>query len=164
MNPDETKQISITGALKKEREENIKRSETVLGSIGEGIIVLNKKLKVTTINAAALHMFHKQRSSCIGKPYKTFLRLVDKEGKGSPDEIRKFLKKAFRVGATSKIKPIDIPRAFIKMPRIGVVSISLNIAALQNDYGTVYGGVITIRDISAETEVENMKIEFVSIA
>lgn len=164
MNPDETQQKSLANEFKKEREENIKRSETILGSIGEGIIVLNKKLKVTTINAAALHMFHKQRSSCVGKSYKTFLRVVDKEGKKTPDEIHKFLKKAFKINTTSKIKSLNISRAFIKIPRMGVLPISLNIAALQSEYGTVYGGVITIRDASDEAEVENLKTEFVSIA
>jgi len=140
------------------------RAKAILESIGEGVFVVNKKLRIVDINTAALRLLHKQRSSSLGKSYTKLFSFVNERKEKIKDPVKQFLRKIFRAKQGHKIDSHKISNARVRIQRFGVVPVSIHITALHGSSGAVLGGVITMRDMTLETEIERAKTEFVSIA
>lgn len=141
-----------------------RRAKAIFESIGDGVFVVNKKFRIIDINTAALHLLHKQRSSCTNKPYSHLFTFVNDRKEKIKDPVKQFLKKIFRSSPGRRINPYKIPRAHIRTQRFGVIPTSINVAAFQGGSGAVLGGVVIMRDTTLETEIERAQTEFVSIA
>lgn len=141
-----------------------RRAKAIFESIGDGVFVVNKKLRIIDINAAALHLLHKQRASCITKPYSHLFTFINERKEKIKDPVRQFLRKIFRASPGRRISPHKIPRAYIHIKRAGNIPVSINVTAFYRGSGTIFGGVIIMRDVTTETEIERAQTEFVSIA
>lgn len=142
--------------------------EDMLSSIGEGIIIIDDKLHITTVNTAASRILGKNASLCLGERIDACFSLVDDPsvpGERAIHALEPFFQNAFSADAPRHTSFTEsIPRAFVTRDGGEPVPVALSIATLHDAEGRVTGGIIAMRDITAEIENEKIKTEFVSIA
>jgi len=138
----------------------------LIASIGDGVIVVDPRLKVTEANAQAVEMLHKRKSTMVGHPVWRFLDIRDAKGKKTHNTVRIAIGKLLHKARANKRKvpPMTLPPVYVKFPGLGVLPYAFTLSLIQNQYGTVQGAVLSFRDISTDVEVGNMKSEFVSLA
>ena len=121
------------------------RLETVVNSMGDGLIAVDDEGRVVTYNPAAGSIVGIPRSRVVGKELREVL-------KGRDDRGRRLLSR----GAT----PSGI--AFVGRPDGKEVPVAITSSPLRDGQGARLGRVYVLRDMSREHEVERMKREFLS--
>ena len=128
-----------------------KKSEAIVRSITDGIIVCDSQMRITAINPVAEHIFGVFQSDAINKP---FLEVTRQE------VLFEYLQEASQTGNTPKISE-DV--------------ITLNVDSNENHYrfaitpikgenAEFYGIVVLLQDITKLKELDMMKSEFIMMA
>ena len=121
------------------------RLETVVNSMGDGLIAVDDDGRVVTYNPAAGVIVGVPRSRVVGKPLREVLRGRDERGR--------------RLGARGW-SPNGL--AFVGRPDGTEVPVAITSSPLRDGQGARLGRVYVMRDMSREHEVERMKREFLS--
>jgi PAS domain S-box-containing protein len=121
------------------------RLETVVNSMGDGLIAVDDDGRVVTYNPAAGAIIGVPRSRVVGKPLREVLTGRDERGR--------------RLGARGS-SPNGI--AFVGRPDGSEVPVSITTSPLRDGQGTRLGRVYVLRDMSREHEVDRMKREFLA--
>ena len=121
------------------------RLETVVNSMGDGLIAVDDDGRVVTYNPAAGEIIGVPRSRVVGKPLREVLKGRDERGR--------------RLGARGS-SPTGL--AFVGKPDGTEVPVAITSSPLRDGQGTRLGRVYVLRDMSREHEVERMKREFLS--
>ncbi|HEV3473964.1 MAG TPA: ATP-binding protein [Actinomycetota bacterium] len=121
------------------------RLETVVNSMGDGLIAVDDDNRVVTYNPAAGEIVGMPRSGVVGKPLREVLRGRDSSGRSL---------------AARKWAPSGL--AFVRRADGDEVPVAISSAPLQEGDGASLGRVYVLRDMSREHEVERMKTEFLS--
>lgn len=121
------------------------RLETVVNSMGDGLIAVDDDGRVVTYNPAAGSIVGVPRSRVVGKPLREVLKGRDDRGR--------------RLGARGS-SPNGI--AFVGRPDGSEVPVSITTSPLRDGQGTRLGRVYVLRDMSREHEVDRMKREFLA--
>ena len=154
----------MAGKRKALNEDVVALPPQLISSIGDGVIVVDPRLKVKEVNAPAAEMLHKRKTSMVGRPVWRFLDVRDAKGKKTHNTIRIELGKLLRKAKQKrKVPPTTLPPVYVKFPG-SVLPYAFTLSLIQNQYGTVQGAILSFRDISTDVEVGNMKSEFVSLA
>ena len=127
------------------------RTERIVTSIADGVITVDRELQVLSLNPAAEQMTGWQEAEAIGRPCAEVLNLTSESGESLCNESCKELSghNLLRVKITRKDgRPIYV---------------SASLAPLLGPAHQVMGGVIAIRDCSAEMELDHMKSEMVAM-
>ena len=122
------------------------RLETVVNSMGDGLIAVDEDGRVVTYNPAAGAIVGVPRSRVVGKSLREVLKGRDERGR-----------RLFRAGGSS---PNGI--AFVAKPDGTEVPVSITTSPLRDSQGTRLGRVYVLRDMTREHEVERMKREFLA--
>ncbi len=118
------------------------RTDTILNSLAEGVITVDKEFKITFINEAASSMTGFQKDEVIGKICKNVFKSEYCSENCPIARILKFGKSIFDYDSQIECKnSIPIP-------------IRLNAALLKDEADNPSGGVITFRDISIIKKIE----------
>lgn len=153
--------------LLKHLEEDVKtqgKYQQMLTSIGDGIIALDKRLRVTEMNDVALNFFHKRKSSVLDAPYWHFFQVRNEHGKMTDDVVRHALRDLLRKAhGRKKVDPKHLRRVYVHIAGEGITPIAVSIALIYSESGAVQGAVISFRSIEEEVEVSQMKSTFVSL-
>ncbi|OGM29978.1 hypothetical protein A2801_00470 [Candidatus Woesebacteria bacterium RIFCSPHIGHO2_01_FULL_41_10] len=138
-------------------QEDKARLEAIVNNIGDGVIAIDDKGVIIFANPHAVHLTGIEESILIGNNYLHTIKMEDEKGNEVP------------------IQDIPIHNAMLKGERFYDTSLTL----VRNDgtrfpvavtaspvkiYGMVIGGVIVLRDITREREIDRMKTEFISLA
>ncbi|MGH2653005.1 MAG: ATP-binding protein [Actinomycetota bacterium] len=121
------------------------RLETVVNSMGDGLIAVNDVGRVVTYNPAAGTLVGLPRSRVVGKPLKDVLHVRDSAGRP--------------VGGR---RAVPTGTAFVRRPDGEDVPVAISSSPLMDGAGEPLGRVYVLRDMSREHEVERMKSEFLS--
>lgn len=121
------------------------RLETVVNSMGDGLIAVDDDGRVVTYNPAAGSIVGMPRSRVVGKLLREVLKGRDERGR--------------RLGARGW-SPNGI--ALVGRPDGTEVPVAITTSPLRDGQGTRLGRVYVLRDMSREHEVERMKREFLS--
>ncbi|MGH2710963.1 MAG: ATP-binding protein [Actinomycetota bacterium] len=121
------------------------RLETVVNSMGDGLIAVDDGGRVVTYNPAAGSIVGIPRSRVVGKQLREVL-------KGRDDRGRRLLARGATPSGT----------AFVGRPDGKEVPVAITSSPLRDGQGTRLGRVYVLRDMSREHEVERMKREFLS--
>jgi two-component system, OmpR family, phosphate regulon sensor histidine kinase PhoR len=120
------------------------RLETVVNSMGDGLIAVDHEDRVTTYNPAAAAIVGISQGRALGRTLGEVLRGRDAEGRsltrGRPAEGLAFVRRA---------DGVELP-------------VALSSAPLRVGDGETVGRVFVLRDMTREYEVERMKREFLS--
>lgn len=137
-------------ALEKERD------ETLLESIGEGMIALDKDGIITLINSNALTMLALEGMDVVGKKVDKAFDLHDEKGKPLPHTKRP------EIYTLQHGKPQDVVVGFHQSDKKPVMlHVNANPVLINDDTA---GAIIILRDVTRAREVDRMKTEFISLA
>jgi PAS domain S-box-containing protein len=161
----ERARIALTNVLEdiSQEKEKVKvekqKLETILNNIAEGVLVINHRGDLIHVNNSALEILglDDDVSEVLDKKYEEVIRFTDEK---TTEQSVDFVKIALE-----EKKIARSPGSTLLLTREGK-SIPIDEVAtpLIGKKGKLIGVVITIRDVSLEREVDNMKSEFISIA
>jgi PAS domain S-box-containing protein len=138
----------MTGELRTAAEEQARlrgRLETVVNSMGDGLIAVDDQGRVVTFNPAATGILGQSRDEVLGKPLRQVLRGRDADGR--------------RLRASREVAP---GIAFVRRLNGADVPVAISSAPLRDGGGNELGRVYVLRDMTREHEVERMKSEFLA--
>ncbi|MEK7077100.1 MAG: ATP-binding protein [Patescibacteria group bacterium] len=132
-------------------------TEAILLSIGDGVIEIDREGKVNVMNRAAERLTGFTAREILGKHYREALRF----GTEKSDETRfDFIEDTLREGSENMF-----PKEFVVFTKKGrKVPITGSAAPVRDETGKPLGVVVAFRDITNERELENIKVEFLSLA
>jgi PAS domain S-box-containing protein len=119
------------------------RLETVLNSMGDGLVAVDDRGLVVTYNPAAAAILGLPKVEVVGRPIEAVLRGRDSEG---------------RPLSTGEEMPAGI--AFIRRPGGREVPVAMSSSPLRDGSDVLLGRVYVLRDMTHEYEIERMKTEF----
>lgn len=135
-------------ALRDESElvRSLRRSEAILSSTGDGMLVFDAEGKITFVNPAAEQILGRASSELVGQQMTVW--------------------EVFGVEAPEKgARPCDAPGSHVREVRVEEPEhriLDVRVDPITDDFGACIGSVATIRDVTAEREAMQMKNEFVS--
>lgn len=139
----------MVSARTKELAEEKERTEAILASMADGLIVFDAEKGILTANKAAEQMLDFKLAAFKGQP-------VRPEQLKNP--IWNCINDIINNDELITTAVVDAPD-----PQTGaVLSIQTHSAKVRNEYGRLIGTVIVLRDITALTEVERMKSRFMA--
>ncbi|MCB9100950.1 MAG: response regulator [Anaerolineales bacterium] len=139
----------MVSARTKELAEEKERTEAILASMADGLIVFDAEKGILTANKAAEQMLDFKLAAFKGQP-------VGPEQLKNP--IWNCINDIINNDELITTAVVDAPD-----PQTGaVLSIQTHSAKVRNEYGRLIGTVIVLRDITALTEVERMKSRFMA--
>jgi PAS domain S-box-containing protein len=127
------------------------RTERIVTSIADGVITVDRELRVLSLNPAAEQMTGWQEAEAIGRLCVEVLGLTSESGESLCSE------------SCEKLSGHNFPRAKIARKDDRPIYVSASLAPLLGPADQVMGGVIAIRDCSAEMELDRMKSEMVTM-
>jgi len=128
-----------------------KRTERIVTSIADGVITVNRELRVLSLNPAAEQMTSWQEAEAIGRPCAEVLSLTSESGEFLCHE------------SCPELSGHNFPRVRIARKDGRSIYVSASLAPLLGPADQVMGGVIAIRDCSAEMELDRIKSEMVTL-
>lgn len=129
----------------------------VLRSIGDGVLVLNKKRRIVLVNEAAIKISGYKREDLIEKNYGEKFKFVFEK---DHTENTEFVDRVYDEGI---ISAMDKPTLLVRSDH-SELAIGDSASPIKNSKGEVEGCVIVFRDVTKEREIDKMKTEFVSLA
>ena len=142
---------------KKNVSEEKDKIDAILHSIGDGVFVVDKDLKISIFNQVAADISGYSIKEAVGKKYDQILNFIfEKDGKTND----KFIKEAM---ASGEVKEMANHTLLIRKDGVKV-AVADSAAPLKDKRGGVTGCVVVFRDVSREREIDQAKTEFVSLA
>ena len=141
-----------------EIEEERKKDEALLSSIGEGVLAFDQAGKIIMLNTTGEYITGYLEEEVTNKTPEEVLEFSDREKRPIPSEDLP-MKKVLSFG-----RPITIGEIYLKKRNGEFFPAWLSCAATRDADDKVIGGIIVFRDISEELQVEQMKQELISIA
>lgn len=136
-----------------ERTEQLKleigKIEAILTSMDEGIVVVDQERRVTQFNPAAQRIFEKVPHRVIGRPFE---QLCDAEGCDELVGLVSDLGSASESGHSGEMRL-----------RMRGKQLVVKLSVLQESGGDRAGVVLSLRDVTAEEDVDRMKTDFISM-
>lgn len=131
--------------------------EALLGSIGDGVIVIDKSGKTLFINEQTESLLGFSATEIIGKNWSDVVpQAKDKDGNILPIE-----KRAIYLAISSR-KKVNDSYYLVKKDKTTIpVAITAAPVLIKDD---LIGSIVVFRDITRETEIDRMKTDFLSIA
>lgn len=141
-----------------EREKN--KSESILANVGDGVLALDEDLAFIACNEAAADIVGCSSSEIIGKKLQDIIDLKYiklSEEKKDFNPIQESIK-------TGKIIITGTGEYAIINKLKKEIPVTVTAAPLIDAHEKIKGGVVVIRDVTKEQEIDKMKSEFVSVA
>ena len=129
----------------------------ILYSIGDGVFVVDKNLKILVFNDVAANISGYSREEAMGKKYDKILNFVFEDDNKVNDA---FLKQAMKTGMIKEMAnhTVLVRKDGKKVP------VADSAAPLKDKDGQVIGCVVVFRDVTKERQIDQAKSEFVSLA
>ncbi|MFB0536334.1 MAG: GAF domain-containing protein [Anaerolineae bacterium] len=127
------------------------RTERILTSIADGVITVDRELRVLSLNPVAEQMTGWQETEAIGRPCAEVLSLTSESGE------------PFCIESRRELSGYNFPRAVLARKDGHATRVSVSLSPLLGPADQVMGGVIAIRDCSAEIKFDRMKTEMVTM-
>lgn len=153
----EEKERSIFDSSKAQTEEK-QLYEAITSSIAEALIVISKDKQIIMLNDEAEKLTGRKCSAVEYRSYEKIINFYDENGKKiKKDPIAQGLEHGGLVHVSSK-------EGFYLKSQSGILTpVAINVAPISADKSFVKGVAVTIIDISAEKELQQVKDEFVYV-
>lgn len=150
--------------LQKRREQLRQEKATVEAlvlSIGDGLVACDKNGIITFANERAEKLSGYRAEECIGKFYSDVWRLVDDAGDDATPKEKELFYQALTGGRVVTISTED--RLYVSRKDGTRFPMACTISPMVVK-GKATGIIVSLRDITKESEVDRMKTEFISLA
>jgi PAS domain S-box-containing protein len=157
-----TAMMNLLGDLSKAKaavEESMARTEALLASVGEGVLVVDMDGKILNLNKAGEEMLGLSGNKFLGKEWHKVIPLVDENGDALPKDdrpIAKMLKGHYKY-------PITEERFFYRRSDGSRFPFGATVSLAILD-GKPIGVIQVFRNLTKEHEIDRAKTEFVSLA
>ena len=121
--------------------------ETILQSMTDGVVAVDHAGTIVAFNREAERILQVRQSEAIGRNIRNILKLHDSAGKAINPSIYEL-----RQGSVSGVVG-DLPNA---------TPVVVTSSPIEDEAGTIIGGVAVVRDQTREVEIERMKTEFLA--
>lgn len=152
--------LKVANDIDEERQKTVKEKDkinAILHSIGDGVFVVDKDLKVIIINEVAVNMAGYKAEEILGAKYTRKLKFVFEEtGKVNSQFIDKAIE-------TKTVQKMSNHTALIAKDG-NKIQVSDSAAPLFDADFNVIGCVVVFRNVTKEREIDKAKSEFVSLA
>ncbi len=139
------------------RDEKLK-SEIILNTIEDGVVLLDEQKTIQLFNPGASHITGWQAEEARGLDFRTVIKIVD-EKEESYTEKKSPFNRAYKEGTTIRDnKAVLVTRSDKRIP------ISLSVSPLMDTSKQVRAAVAIFRDVSQERKQEEQRAEFISTA
>jgi len=142
-----------TAALRNAADEEARlrnRVEAIVAGMGEALVAVDARGRVTDFNQAAEELVGVSASTARGRPATDVMKLVNDDGIDLGPRLRQPIARRWSAAATLT-------------PRDGnPVPVVVSGGALRGPAAELAGGVFVLRDLTSEREVDRMKTEFLS--
>ena len=125
------------------------RMEAVVAGMGEALMAIDAAGLVTDFNAAAEELFDRPSSEVCGSSVSS-LRLLGPQGEDLTDRL-----------AVPRLEPWNIVATVVRRDAT-LIPVAVSCGAVRGPVGEIAGGVVVLRDLRPEREVERMKTEFLA--
>ncbi|MDP3964673.1 MAG: ATP-binding protein [bacterium] len=145
-------------------EEEKKKSESILQNVGDGVLAIDKKGTFIACNQAACDILDYDISEVFGHTVNEIIDL--KYTKLSPEEAdRKYFDPIAEAVNTGQVVATGTGEFSVVTKYKKEVPVTITATPLKDSTeGGIHGGVIVIKDVTKEQEIDKMKSEFVSVA
>jgi PAS domain S-box-containing protein len=123
------------------------RVEAIVAGMGEALVAVDGDARITDFNAAAEELVGIDAVAALGQPIDHVLRVRGEDGEDLSGRLRRLDRS--RWSALGALGDDGVP-------------VALTVGALRSPDGEVIGGVVVLRDLRGEREVERMKRHFLS--
>lgn len=139
------------------RDEKLK-SEIILNSIDDGVMLLDTDQTIQLFNPGASKITGWPTAEAVGLSVQAVFKLVtDKGEERTPEDSP--IHQAFHTSQAARDNTaILLSRSHIQVP------VSVSVSPLRTDAGQVYGVVVVFRDVTQERQEEQKRAEFISTA
>jgi PAS domain S-box-containing protein len=157
VNKDLEEKLHALEALNLQLAQEKARAESLLESIGEGVIALDKNERILHANPAAASMLYGRPEDLIGKSAFVALRLADEKGR----TIKRTERPLTRSLAANA--PVTETRYSIVRKDGSLLPVVITAAPILLN-GKMSGTIDVFRDVTKERQIDRAKSEFVSLA
>ncbi|HVE81159.1 MAG TPA: ATP-binding protein [Candidatus Dormibacteraeota bacterium] len=134
------------------------KSEALMNSVGEGVLVVNHDRQIQYFNPSAVKITGWDGGSAQNIDYRLVLSLHDQEGKKVEDKNDPFLQ------CWREKKNIVRDELIMETKGGKKIAVWISLSPIYDQLKRITGGIALFRDISAEKEVERQRNEFISTA
>ena len=127
------------------------RVEAIVAGMGEALVAVDAEGRITDFNNAAEELLGRAASEARGLPVHEVLRVHREDSSDLTPRLRRL-----EPGRWSELGDLAVGEGSLTVP------VALTAGALRGPDGEVTGGVIVVRDLRGEREVERMKRHFLS--
>ncbi len=132
--------------------------EVIIAGITDAVIALDMNRKIVTSNKAAQELIGLSADEMLGKNIADLIKLEDESGEVVPDTYSPIRKDDFE-GVIYKNDELELKPFRAKTTKVKLITGKIKEAVSVN-----LGCILTIHDKSKEAELEEMKLDFVSMA
>ncbi len=157
-NKKELKKTDDTQKLQSELDQASFKAEALVNAMTEGVVVIDDMGHITLMNDAAAYMTGWSTVSSIGLDYRTPLKLALKAHDGTV-QASDPLSQALTTGKAVASNDIILTSKDGK-----TVQLAITATAIPAEDGKPAGGILVMRDITKQKELERQKDEFISTA
>lgn len=143
--------------LQQELSQEATKSDIIINSIADGVIVITAKNIVQMVNPAAEHLLGWSARDAVGLDYRSVIKLTDEQGAPVPDDLSPI----HQVMASNKPATNNDLILITKSNKKAMVS---TVVSPVGDSSSVSGVIAVLRDITQQKEQERQKAEFISTA
>jgi PAS domain S-box-containing protein len=151
----DTNKNNAYDAMARELNQVANKSEAVINSVAEGVVVTDDDGKIQLINPAAQTLLGWGKQDAIGLDYRSVIKLGDAKGNELPEES----------SPINRMRITNQPFSSNDFSLVTQTGKKLLISLLVSPVGdSSSGAIIVFRDITAEKQGERAKAEFISTA
>jgi len=146
-------QAERLGLMLRKEQEEASRSQAILESVADGVLVTSADNRISFVNASVQHILGPQATRLIGQPLEKFSGLFGEPGEAWVSAIRRWSE------APTLYAAGDTYAERLELGNDRIALIHLAPVILEDDF---LGTVSILRDITHEVEVDRLKSEFVA--
>jgi PAS domain S-box-containing protein len=151
------KDAQAVSALQQELSQVASRSDIIINSIADGVVVIDAKGVLQLLNPAAQNMLGWPNHDAVGLDYRSVIKMTDSAGDAVPDELSPI----HQVMASNKSTTNNELTLITKSNKKLIVSLVVSPVGV---YSPASGVIAVFRDITREKEEERQQAEFISTA
>lgn len=148
-----TQQAQEMGQMLRHQQEESTKSQSILTSIADGVVVNSAEGKTIMVNPAAERILEMASEQLIGQDFQTLFSVFDTKGR---EEVVAAMEVLLSASAS------EVHKAFQMTLEIDSRVIHAHLAPVQTQRDDFLGVVTVLRDITKEVEADRAKSEFVS--
>jgi PAS domain S-box-containing protein len=135
------------------------RLQTVLSSIGEGLVLIDGQYRLALVNPGAVQMFGMSREELLGKDLRTIVKLWKKRKDEIP--LEKWPTEEMFLTKNTVTVDLEDDVSLTTESHPEYIPVLLSVAPLA---GSAAGAVIVFRDATKDRELDDAKSGFISVA